>query len=234
MRPLTDTMPKPMVPLAGRALIDHALDRLVTAGITTAVVNVHYLADVLEQHLKTRAAPRVIISDERAALLDTGGGVVKAMTHFSNAPFFIHNSDTVWIEHGDSVLNCMITAFDPDRMDSVMLLAPSANSLGYDGDGDFNMDAKTGRLTRANAGTKAAYVFAGVSIAHPRLFIDTPRGAFSLNKLWDTAIARGRLYGVVLDGLWMHVGTPQALADAEAAIAADTARRAADLKGTTE
>ncbi|MBX9683232.1 MAG: nucleotidyltransferase family protein [Hyphomicrobium sp.] len=219
MRPLTEHIPKPMVSLAGRALIDHVLDRLAAAGVTHAVVNVHYLADALIKHLAARTTPQITISDERDGLLDTGGGVARALHHFHNQPFFIHNSDSVWIEDGSSVLDAMISAWDDARMDSLMLLAPAATSVGYDGRGDFAMQAD-GTLVRAGHDTSAPYVFAGVSIAHPRLFANAPTGAFSLNRLWDAAIARQRVFGIELDGLWMHVGTPTALCDAERAMIA--------------
>jgi MurNAc alpha-1-phosphate uridylyltransferase len=214
MRPLTDLVPKPLVRLGGRALVDHALDRLEAAGITRVVVNVHYLADQLEAHLKGRASPKILISDERGKLLDTGGGVVNALPLIGDKPFVIHNSDTAWIEGLGGALSRLIAAFDPDRMDSLMMVALAATSIGYDGHGDFDMSAD-GLLTRRQERKEAPFVFTGVSIAHPRLFQDAPKGAFSLNKLWDRAIRERRLYGVRLDGVWMHVGTPEALAEAE-------------------
>ena len=218
MRPLTDDRPKPMVALAGRPLIDHVLDRLAASGITEAVVNVHYKAEVLLDHLAARRQPRIARSDERAALLDTGGGVIKARDLLGQAPFLIHNSDTVWLERGVANLDSLIGAWDPQRMDSLLLLAERERSIGYDGAGDFELRAD-GSLARRRKGETVPHVFAGVSIAHPRLLEGAPAGAFSLNVLWDSAIAAGRLYGIVLDGLWMHVGTPQALAEAEQRIA---------------
>ncbi len=218
MRPLTDTLPKPLVPLAGRALIDHVLGRLAGAGITKAVVNVHYLADQIEAHVAGRTTPRVVISNERDALLETGGGVVRALPLIGDAPFVIHNSDSVWIEHGPSNLTRLLDAWNDERMDSLMLLAPTAASLGYDGRGDFHLEPG-GRLARRSAHETAPYVFAGVSIIHRCMFNGEAERRFSLNEVWDRAIAAGRLYGIVLDGLWMHVGDPQALSDANAAIA---------------
>lgn len=218
MRPLTDDKPKPMVALAGRPLIDHVLDRVATSGITDAVVNVHYKADVLLAHLEQRKAPRILISDERGELLETGGGVVKARGLLGPRPFLIHNSDTVWLEHGVANISRLIEAWDPQRMDSLLLLAERARSIGYDGAGDFDLGAN-GQLARRAKGTETPYVFAGVSIAHPRMLEGAPSGAFSLNVLWDRAIASGRLHGIVLDGLWMHVGTPEALIEAEDRIA---------------
>jgi len=217
MRPLTQFLPKPLVRLAGKPLIDHVLDRLAAAGITRAVVNVHYLAEQIEKHLASRKVPKITISDERDALLDTGGGVLRALPKLGRGPFVIHNSDSVWIEGMGSNLERLIDAWDDATMDSLMLVAPIATSIGYDGPGDFQMDAN-GKLTRQTGARVSPFVFAGVSIAHPRLFEGAPQGAFSLNRLWDRAIAKGRLFGVRLEGVWMHVGTPDAIAEAEAAI----------------
>ena len=218
MRPLTDDKPKPMVVLAGQPLIDHVLDRLVAAGITDAVVNVHYKADVLLAHLVERTRPRISISDERGELLETGGGVVKARSLLGGRPFLIHNSDTVWLERSVANITRLIETWDPVRMDSLLLLADRARSIGYDGQGDFARGAD-GVLARRAKGAETPFVFAGVSIAHPRILDGAPSGAFSLNVLWDRVIASGRLYGIVLDGLWMHVGTPEALIEAEERIA---------------
>ena len=220
MRPLTDNMPKPMVRLKGKPLIDHVLDRLASAGIERAVVNVHHYADMLIQHLAQRTQPVVLISDERDALLDTGGGAIRALPMLGVDPFIIHNSDCVWIEGVGCNLTRMIEAWDPDRMDSLMLLATPSHSLGYDGPGDFNMDAD-GRLSRRGERRVAPFAFTGVSIAHPRMFDDSPLGSFSLNRLWDVAINRGRLFGLTLDGVWMHVGTPDAVEEAERRIDSD-------------
>lgn len=214
MRPLTDQIPKPMVRLRGRPLIDHVLDRIAAAGIPRAVVNVHHFADALETHLSKRTTPKVVISDERGEVLDTGGGVVKALPVLGKTPFLIHNSDSVWIEGVGSNLERMFKAWDPDRMDTLMLLALASRSLGYDGLGDFEMDG-AGLVTRRAPPKIAPFVFTGVSIAHPRLFKGAPEGRFSLNTVWDRAIERERVYGIRLEGLWMHVGTPQALDDAE-------------------
>jgi MurNAc alpha-1-phosphate uridylyltransferase len=214
MRPLTDKVPKPLVPLNGKPLIDHVLDRLAAGGISRAVVNVHHFPDQIEAHLAGRAKPAIAISDERGALLDTGGGVVKALPLLGRAPFLIHNSDSFWVDGLGSNIARLISAFDPERMDSMMLLALGATSLGYDGHGDFLM-AQDGVLERRGERREAPFAFTGVSIAHPRLFKDAPQGRFSLNVLWDRAIERKRLFGLRLDGVWMHVGTPQAVQDAE-------------------
>lgn len=214
MRPLTDQVPKPLVRLKGRALIDHVLDRLATAGIARAVVNVHYMADAIEVHLRQRKSPQVVISDERGLLLDTGGGVVHALPLLGKGPFLIHNSDSVWIEGVGSNLERLFAAWDGGAMDSLMLLASAATSLGYEGAGDFSMGTD-GRLMRRGERQMAPFVFTGVSIAHPSMFAGAPQGAFSLNRLWDDAIDKGRLFGIRLEGLWMHVGTPEALTEAE-------------------
>jgi MurNAc alpha-1-phosphate uridylyltransferase len=190
------------------------LDRLAAAGVSKAVVNVHYLADTLEAHLSARKKPQITISDERGLLLDTGGGVVHALPKLGAEPFLIHNSDSVWIEGVGANLERLITAWDSDKMDSLMLLASATASLGYEGAGDFVMGTD-GRLQRRGERQVAPFVFTGVSIAHPRMFEGAPQGRFSLNELWNTAIENGRLYGIRLDGLWMHVGTPKALKEAE-------------------
>lgn len=215
MRPLASSIPKPLVRLAGRPLIDHVLDRLASAGVARAVVNVHYHADQIEAHLKERnGAPEIMLSDERDGLLDTGGGVRRALPKLGEHPFFVHNSDSVWSEGARPAIECMKGAFDPSRMDVLMLLAPTATSLGYGGRGDFVMGSD-GTLTRRAEGEIAPFVFAGVSLMHPRLFADAPDGKFSLNRIWDRVLEEGRMFGVRHDGVWMHVGTPTALAEAE-------------------
>ncbi len=219
MRPLTANRPKPLVVLDGRTLLDRVLDKLHEAGISRAVVNVHYHADQIEQALAERRAPEIVFSNERDELLDTGGGVARALPLLGEHPFLIQNSDSVWIEGVESNLKRLIRAWDPARMDSLMLLAPTHSSLGFDGLGDFSMSTN-GLLRRRSERQTAPFVFTGVSIAHPRLFADAPTGAFSLNNLWDRAIASKRLYGIRLEGLWMHIGTPEALAAAEEALAA--------------
>jgi MurNAc alpha-1-phosphate uridylyltransferase len=219
MRPLTDALPKPLVPLAGRTLLDRALDRLAQAGVTDAVVNVHYRADQIEDHLGRRiaagSAPRIHISDERDALLDTGGGVKRALGQLGRDPFFVHNSDSIWGEGAGAALDRMAASFDPERMDALLLLAVGASSIGYAGRGDFAMDAG-GRLRRRKEGEMTPFVFAGVSLTAPRLLDGMPDGPFSLNLAWDRALEEGRLYGIRHDGVWMHVGTPEAHREAEA------------------
>jgi MurNAc alpha-1-phosphate uridylyltransferase len=216
MRPLTDTLPKPLVKVAGKTLIDHTLDRLADAGVTNAVVNVHHCADQIEAHVKTRARPRVAISDERNELLDTGGGVVKALPLLGSEPFFHMNSDSLWIEGVTPNLPRLAAQFD-ERMDILLLLASTATSIGYEGRGDFVM-APDGRLARRAEREVAPFVYAGAAMLRPALFADAPKGKFSLSALFTRAGEAGRLYGLRLEGIWMHVGTPDAINAAEAAI----------------
>ncbi len=214
MRPLTDDRPKPLVTVAGRTLIDHALDRLVAAGVTLAVVNVHYKAEMVMAHLAKRHDIEIRYSVETDALLGTGGGVVKALPHFEGKPFFIMNSDTVWVEGIGHALDRMIARWDPEAMDALLLMAAMTTALGFEGPGDFNMDGD-GRLSRVEERRLSPFAYPGVQIAHPRLFDDAPSGGFSTNRVWDQAIAKGRLFGIRLEGVWIHVGTPEAVKQAE-------------------
>ncbi len=225
MRPLTDRIPKPLVMLGGRTLLDHALDRLAEAGIERAVVNVHYHADLIEAHLKGRKAPQIAVSDEREAILETGGGVLKALPHFEGQPFMVHNSDSVWSEGARPNLRMMMEAWQPERMAALLLLARRDSSIGYEGRGDFHLGA-AGLLTRRGAGEEAPHVFAGVSILKPELFEGIAGPAFSLNAIFDRAMAQNELYGAVLAGTWMHAGTPQALLEAESHLNEAQRRRA--------
>jgi N-acetyl-alpha-D-muramate 1-phosphate uridylyltransferase len=217
MRPVTDAMPKPLVPVAGKPLLDHVLDKLADAGVDDAVVNVHHFAEQIEQHLAGRRAPRITISDERNQLLNTGGGVRAALRFLGTAPFFLLNSDTLWIDGVDGNLHRLARAFDPARMDVLLLLAPTATSVGYIGRGDFAMDP-AGVLRRRREREVVPFVYAGAAVLTPGMFADAPEGPFSLNLLFDRAIDAGRLCGLRLDGVWMHVGTPEAIMAAEAAI----------------
>jgi MurNAc alpha-1-phosphate uridylyltransferase len=217
MRPLTDRIPKPLVAVAGQPLIDHVLDRLAAVGVERAVVNVHYLADLIERHLAGRRQPKIVISDERADLLDTGGGVVKALAALGHEPFFHLNSDTLWIDGVKPNLERLAETFDPVAMDALLLLAPTAASIGYTGRGDFAM-AADGRLQRRTEREVAPFVYAGAALLRPELFAGAPTGAFSLTRLFERAAEAGRLHGLRLEGVWMHVGTPDAIAQAEAAI----------------
>lgn len=219
MRPLTDRMPKPLVRVAGKTLLDHVLDRLVEAGVERAVVNVYHFAEQIIDHLERRTRPRIVISDERGALLDTGGGVVKALPELGGAPFFHLNADTIWIDGVKPNLARLAEAFDAASMDALLLLAPTAGSVGYAGRGDFAF-AADGRLRKRAEREVAPFVYAGAAILTPALFAGSPAGAFSLTKLFERAADAGRLHGLRLEGLWMHVGTPDAIHQAEAAIKA--------------
>jgi N-acetyl-alpha-D-muramate 1-phosphate uridylyltransferase len=218
MRPLTDDKPKPLVTVAGKTLIDHALDRLVAAGVNFAVVNVHYMAQMVKDHLAKRHDIEIVFSEETDALLGTGGGVVKALPHFAGEPFFIMNSDTVWVEGIGHALDRMIARWNPDAMDALLLMASMTTALGFEGPGDFNMDSD-GRLSRVAEHRLSPFAYPGVQIVHPRLFDSAPAGGFSTNRVWDVAIGKDRLFGIRLDGVWIHVGTPQAVAEAEAFLA---------------
>ena len=219
MRPYNGHIPKPLVALGGKSLIDYGLDRLADVGVERAVVNVHHLADALEQHLAPRTRPQIVISDERGALLGTGGGIAKALPELGNAPFFLVNSDTVWLDGVKPNFGRLAAAFDPAAMDALLLLAPAADSIGYAGRGDFAM-LRDGRLRRRGENDVAPFVYAGAAMLSPALFADAPSGAFSLTLLFDRAGSNGRLFGLRLEGVWMHVGTPEAVAAAEATLAA--------------
>jgi len=217
MRPLTEKMPKPMVSVAGRPLLDHVLDKLEHAGVTDAVVNVHYLPDQIINHVAGRKRPHVIISDERDQVLGTGGGVVKALPLLGDAPFYHVNSDTLWIEGVRPNLERLAESFDPARMDILLLMAPTADSIGYSGSGDYTMLAD-GKLSAREENQVVPFVYAGAAIMSPTIFAEAPRGEFSLTKMLDRAGEQGRLFGLRLDGVWMHVGTPDAVHAAEEAL----------------
>jgi N-acetyl-alpha-D-muramate 1-phosphate uridylyltransferase len=219
MRPYNGHVPKPLVQIGGKSLIDYSLDRLADAGVERAVVNVHHLADVVERHLASRRRPHIVISDERPALLGTGGGIVKALPQLGDAPFFLVNSDTVWLDGVKPNFTRLAEAFEAEATDALLLLAPTTDSIGYAGRGDFAM-ASDGRLRRRAEGEVVPFVYAGAAILAPALFADAPAGAFPLTDLFDRAGAKGRLFGLRLEGVWMHVGTPEAVAAAEAALAA--------------
>jgi len=222
MRPLTDRMPKPLVQVAGRALLDHVLDKLAETSVREAVVNVHYLPDQIIDHVATRTAPRVTISDERDVVLGTGGAVVKALPLLGAAPFFHVNADTMWIDGVRSNLARLAEAFDPSRMDILLLMAPTTSSIGYQGRGDYAM-AADGTLRKRKEHQVVPFVYAGAAIMSPAIFADAPQGAFSLTKMFDRANEQERLYGLRMDGVWMHVGTPDAIAAAEDAFLASVA-----------
>jgi MurNAc alpha-1-phosphate uridylyltransferase len=219
MRPLTATRPKPLVEVAGATLIDHALRRLREAGVHRAVVNVHYMADRLEAHLKRRShGLEIRVSDERAQLLETGGGVARALALIDCDPFIVVNSDNLWIDGARPSLAALAERWDDARMDALLLVVPLARAMGYEGLGDFHMDA-AGRLARRRERRVAPYVFSGIQILSRRLFAQAPAGPFSLNLLYDHALASGRLFGQSHGGLWFHVGTPEAVGETEAALA---------------
>ncbi len=214
MGPLTKDKPKPLVELHGRTLIDHVIDRLVRGGVNFVVVNVHYKAEMMKAHLAARKDVSIQICDETDNILDTGGAIANALPLFRGAPFFTQNSDSLWVEGLGRALARMEERWDPEKMDALMLLAPCATSIGYDGLGDFEMDAG-GRLRRRVEMKLAPFVWTGLQIVHPRLFDGAPSGRFSINPLWDKAIENERLFGIRLDGVWIHVGTPEAKSEAE-------------------
>ncbi len=218
MRPLTATRPKPLVEVGGKALLDHVLDRLRTAGVQNVVVNVHYLADALEAHLATRAKElNVKISDERDLLLETGGGLIKAEPLIDCDPFLALNSDNLWIDGPADTLKLLASQWDGEKMDALLLLVPQARAVGHKGQGDFHMD-RVGRIRRRERSHVAPFVFTGIQIASKRLLRGAPKGPFSTNILWDRAMEEGRAYGAVHQGLWFDVGTPQSIPVTEAVL----------------
>jgi MurNAc alpha-1-phosphate uridylyltransferase len=213
MRPLTASRPKPMIMVGGKALIDHSLDKLAEAGVAKAVVNIHYLGDAIEAHLAQRRAPTTVISDERDALLETGGGMVKAKRLLPD-PFFCVNSDNVWLDGPRNVFRELSAAWLPERMDALLMVVRHPQAHHHEGKGDFHLDP-LGRISRRRPGRVAPYIYMGIQLISHRLLRDAPPGAFSTNLLWSRAIAEGRLYGVVHTGEWFEVGTPQAIAPTE-------------------
>ena len=218
MRPLTQTCPKPLVKVAGRPLIDHVITRLEEANVANAVVNVHYLADQLEAHLAGVDSLAIEISDEREALLETGGGLVKALPRLGKEPFFVVNTDSIWIEGASPALGRLREAWDDKQMDILLLLASTINTVGYDSRGDFHLE-KDGSIIRRQEREVAPFVFTGIYMVHPRIFKGAPEGKFSMNVLFDKAIAEDRLRGVRHDGIWMEVGSPDGIPLAERALA---------------
>lgn len=214
MRPITSRLPKPLVRVAGKPLIDHTLDRLAQAGVEAAAVNVHWLADQIEAHLAKRKTPRILISDERDELLGQGGGIAKALPLLGIEPFFIANTDAFWIEGPANNLHRLAAAWDAAKMDILLLVAPVAASTGIGSSGDFHL-APDGRLTRRGEREIAPFVYTGVGILKPSLFGREKRGVFPLTPFFFEAAEKGRLFGERLDGLWLHVGTPEAIAEAE-------------------
>ena len=215
MRPLTASQPKPLVRVAGKALIDYSLDHLADAGIAKAVVNVHYLADALEGHLAVRKSGlEIAVSDERDLLLETGGALIKAQPQLPD-PFFCLNSDNIWLDGPRDVFQELSTMWDPARMDALLLVVPHARALNYKGKGDFHLDP-VGRISRRRSGRIAPFIYTGIQLVSHRLLRDAPEGPFSTNVLWQRAIEEGRLYGVSHTGLWFEVGEPSAIKSTEA------------------
>ena len=216
MRPLTDTRPKPMIEVLGRTMLDRVLDHLEIAGVTDCVVNTHYLGEVIAKHLAGRTDPRIAISHEDT-LLDTGGGVARALPKLGAEPFFAVNADVVWLDGHSPALLRLARAWDGEKMDACLMVHSTVRAIGYDGQGDFTLDP-LGTVKRRRENRVAPFVFTGVQMLHPRLFDGAPQGAFSLNRLYDRAEEAGRLFAIVHDGEWFHVGTPDSLAEAEIAM----------------
>ncbi|MEM6907211.1 MAG: nucleotidyltransferase family protein [Pseudomonadota bacterium] len=216
MRPLTATQPKPLVRVAGKPLIDHALDRLAEAGVSRAVVNVHYLADALEAHVCERSDPQVVISDERDLLLETGGGLIKAREHLPD-PFFCLNADNIWLDGPRNAFSELSERWNAEEMDALLLVVPHIRARNFAGQGDFYMNAH-GALSRRRPGRIAPFIYTGIQLIAHRLLRDAPEGKFSTNILWNRAIEEGRLYGLAFTGQWFEVGTPQAIGPTEDAL----------------
>ena len=213
MRPLTESIPKPLVQVDGKALIDHALDRLEGAGVNEIIINTFYLAELLEDHLSQRNSPKIQISREHE-LLDTGGGVHKALGFLGNAPFYVINSDAFWLNGPFDTLIQMAETWQESKMDGLLLLNSTVEAYGYDGQGDFDSDSN-GCLSRRLEGYVSPWLFTGIQLLHPRLFNNAPHGIFSLNELYNKALKTERLFGTVHDGEWFHVGTPKDLGETE-------------------
>jgi MurNAc alpha-1-phosphate uridylyltransferase len=226
MRPITSTIPKPLIAVRGKALIDYSLDALARNGVEKIVVNVHYLADLMRAHLRRRTGPEIVISDETDTLLESGGGIVKALPLLGPEPFFVINSDTFWIDGYRDNLDLMTDLWDPTRMDAMLLIADMRQATGYDGKGDFTMDVE-GRLARVGERDMSPFIYAGAAILKPELFAGMAEEKFSLNRIFDQAIEADRLFGARLDGLWLTVGTPGAIAEAEATFLASASASAA-------
>jgi len=218
MRPLTATRPKPMVEVAGKPLVDHTLDRLAAAGVRRAVVNVHYLPDLLEAHVLGRDDMEVLISDERDLLLETGGGLMRARPMLGDDPILVVNSDNLWLDGPVDALRLLASRWDDDRMDVLLLMVPYARAHCNRGQGDFHLGPDGRILRRRAVGRVAPFTYIGIQILHPRVLTDAPEGAFSTNLFWDRAIAVGRAYGQVHQGLWFDIGSPQAIPVAEAMV----------------
>lgn len=222
MRPITETTPKPLIKVHGKAMLDHALDSLKRSGVEEVVLNVHYLANQIEEHVSQRTDIKIRISDERDNLLDSGGGIAHALPLLGDEPFYLLNADSFWIEGFKPNLIRMAEFWRAQDMDILLLLSSMANAVGFSSRGDFNMDAD-GRLERRMENKVAPFAYAGAAIINPSIFAGAPTGAFSLNRQFDEALEKERLFGLRLEGLWLHVGTPDAIDEAEDAIARSAA-----------
>ena len=214
MRDLASERPKPLIKVKDTPLIDGVLDRVSAAGIKKVVVNVHHFAGMLRDHLVSRQEPEIAISDESDQLLDTGGGVARALEHFDGRPFFVLNADVLWLDGRANTLSRLAQRWSDEEMDALLLMCFTVNAIGYEGLGDFMM-ADDGRLSRREEQCVAPFAFSGIQVLHPRLFDAVPDGVFSLNRLWDKAESKGRLFGLIHEGAWMHVGTPEGVSAAE-------------------
>ncbi len=210
LRPRTDTTPKPLVEVAGKALIDYSFDMLRAGGIQEVVVNKHHLAEQIEAHVQHVKDLEIVLSDETDQLLETGGGVAKALPLLGENPFFVLNSDVIVLDAGANSLRRLQEMWDPAHMDALLLLHPVTTAVGYEGQGDFFLE-ESGRLTRRLMGQPAPFMFTGIQLLHPRLLEGCPSGPFSLNVIYDKALAQGRLFGLRHNGKWLHVGTEEAL-----------------------
>jgi N-acetyl-alpha-D-muramate 1-phosphate uridylyltransferase len=219
MRPLTDHLPKPLIIVAGKTLLDHAIEKAADADISRAIINVHYFPEAVEAHVARRTGdPAIIISDERGILLETGGGVLKALPLLARETIAVFNADNVWVDGETGTASEVLTAWQPDTMDVLLLLAPTVTAVGYDGPGDFNL-AADGQLVRRGTADRADYVYAGIHVLKTHLFAGMEIEPFSLNRVWNIAAEQGRLFGVVHSGRWYHVGTPEGITLANNALA---------------
>ncbi|OYR12026.1 nucleotidyltransferase family protein [Brucella grignonensis] len=220
MRPITETMPKPLVPVAGKSLIDWGLDALVNAGVENTIVNVHYLADQLIDYLGSRSKPKITISDERDLLLDSAGGIVNVLPQVGGKPFYVLNADTFWVgDEAQPNISALAHVWDDARMDILLMTARLDQATGFEGKGDFVADEE-GRLRRLRDAAGDPVIYAGAAVIHPRIFAKAEPGVSSLNRYFDEAIAAGRLYGMPMTGHWLTVGTPEAIGEAEAVLSA--------------
>lgn len=232
MRPITDTLPKPLIKVGGTSMLDRALDKLREAGATKAVVNTHYLPEKIEQHLANRAAPQIILSREEPEILETAGGIIKALPHLGSEPFYSVNSDVVWLDGATPALQRLAQVWDTDAMDMLLLLQPLDKAIGYDGTGDFGL-TDNGQLTKS---PPLPYVFTGVQIIHPRIFKGLKAEPLSLSTFYKQATQSDgtltRIYGIEHDGAWLHIGTPEGLEQAEKYLEGIKSVKGSECKGT--